>query len=94
MSDSGCAMFRLFYVCFRRLYVNYRYPYFFRCENTKKSVMHNVIASAAMIAPQIPSNPNIKGSSMTAASWNTSVRRKEISAEMRPLLRAVKKEDA
>ena len=77
----------------RNFCINYRYPYFFRCENTKKSVMHKVIASATMIAPQIPSNPRISGSSMTAANWNTSVRRNEISAEIKPLFNAVKKDE-
>ena len=55
--------------------------------------MHKVIASATMIAPQIPSNPRISGSSMTADNWNTSVRRNEINAEIKPLFNAEKKDE-
>ena len=55
--------------------------------------MHSVIASATMTAPQIPSNPKMSGNSKIAANWNTSVRRKEMSAEIRPLFNAVKKDE-
>ena len=38
----------------------------------------------------MPSMPNSIGSTMTAATWNTSVRRNEMSAETSPLVSAVK----
>ena len=41
----------------------------------------------------MPSSPQIRGSTVTARHWNTSVRRKEIMAEVIPSLRAVKKEE-
>ena len=39
----------------------------------------------------MPSIPKIKGRSKIAIIWKTNVRRKEITAEVRPSLRAVKK---
>ena len=50
--------------------------------------------SAAVMAYQMPSTPNRSGSRRTEEVWKTSVRRKEMAAEMRPLLSAVKNEDA
>ena len=41
----------------------------------------------------MPSTPQNRGKNITAAIWNTKVRRKEIAAETRPLLSAVKKEE-
>lgn len=39
----------------------------------------------------MPSSCQISGRRSTAKTWNTSVREEEISAEVRPSLRAVKK---
>ena len=50
--------------------------------------------SAAAMDSHIPSISQTSGSSITAALWKTSVRRKDISAEVRPSLSAVKNEDA
>ena len=49
--------------------------------------------SAAVIAHQMPSRSKKMGSIRTESTWNTSVRRKEIAADMPPLLRAVKNAD-
>ena len=51
------------------------------------------INSAATMENQMPSIPQISGKINTAADCNTSVLRKEIKAEMGPLLRAVKKDE-
>ena len=57
------------------------------------------IASAAMTDDQIPFIPlppaasKIRGITITATVWNTSVRKNEIMAETGPLLRAVKNEE-
>ena len=50
-------------------------------------------ASAATMDSQIPSTPQISGNTSTAATWNTSVRRKEMAADTSPLFSAVKKEE-
>ena len=47
-------------------------------------------ASAATTASHTPSSPISRGKSSTAAIWNTSARRNEISADTAPLFRAVK----
>lgn len=49
--------------------------------------------SAATVENQMPSMPQISGSRRTQAIWNIRVRRKEIAAEMKPLLSAVKNEE-
>ena len=49
--------------------------------------------SATVIAHQMPSRPKSAGSSSTHSVWNTSVRRKEIAAEIAPLLSAVKNDE-
>ena len=46
-----------------------------------------------MMETQIPSTPMIKGRIKTNEIWNTSVRQKEMIAEIIPLLSAVKKEE-
>ena len=51
------------------------------------------IISAATIEIHIPLILKKTGSISTAEIWNTSVRKNEISAEIRPLLSAVKKEE-
>ena len=48
------------------------------------------MASATRIENHTPSNPQTSGSSNTAADWNTSARKKEMAAEIRPLFSAVK----
>ena len=50
--------------------------------------------SPTVTESQMPSMPNSIGSTMTAATWNTSVRRNEMSAETSPLLSAVKNAEA
>ena len=50
------------------------------------------MASAVTIESQMPRRPRNSGSSSTASTWNTSVRKKAISADTRPSLSAVKKE--
>ena len=59
----------------------------------KLTVTHNVISSAIPIAPQIPLIPNNAGSKSSMIIWKTRVRRKEIAADITPLLNAVKKEE-
>lgn len=51
------------------------------------------INSAATMENHIPLISQMSGKISTAAIWNTSVRKNEINAETRPLLRAVKKEE-
>ena len=51
------------------------------------------VTSAATEESHMPFTPNIKGSSMTAADWKTSVRKKEIRAEVKPSPKAVKKDE-
>ena len=50
----------------------------------------NAAASAKTRAYQMPSMSSTMGSTSTANTRNTSVRRKEIAAEMAPLFNAVK----
>ena len=59
----------------------------------KEKVRITAMASAATTALQIPSTPQIRGKVSTANISKTRVRRKEIRAEIKPLLRAVKKLD-
>ena len=49
--------------------------------------------SATSIEYHIPSSPNIRGNSRTPSIWYTSVLIKEISAEIGPLLSAVKNDE-
>lgn len=49
------------------------------------------INSATTMEYQMPSMSKMLGRIKMAATWNTSVRRKEIRAEVRPSPRAVKK---
>lgn len=53
-----------------------------------------VSPSPTVTESQMPSMPNSIGSTMTAATWNTSVRKNEMSAETSPLLSAVKNAEA
>lgn len=53
-----------------------------------------VSPSPTVTESQMPSMPNSIGSTMTAATWNTSVRRNEMTAETSPLLSAVKNAEA
>ena len=46
-----------------------------------------------MTALHTPSTPQIMGRMSTAATWKTSVRAKEMRAEVSPSFRAVKKEE-
>ncbi len=50
-------------------------------------------SSATIMEIQIPSTSNTSGRSITAAIWNTSVLKNDISAETSPLLSAVKKDE-
>ena len=59
----------------------------------KKAVKHNVKSSAKATAIQIPLIPNKIGSVITTIIWNTSVLKKEIVADIRPLFSAVKNEE-
>ena len=56
-------------------------------------VTTTAINSATTTESQIPSIFHIKGIINTAAVWNKSVLKKDISAEVRPSLSAVKKEE-
>ena len=49
--------------------------------------------SATIIEHQIPSSPKIKGNSNTAPTSKIKVLMKEMTAEIKPLLRAVKNPD-
>ena len=49
--------------------------------------------SATEIDAQMPSIPKNPGRIKTAATWNTTVRRKDIAADTGPLLSAVKKDE-
>ena len=49
--------------------------------------------SAPTMDSHMPSSSQMSGNSITAASWNTSVRRKDISALVRPSLSAVKNDE-
>ena len=55
---------------------------------------NTAINSATTTEIQIPSIPQINGSSIMDALWKSIVRRNEISAEVRPSLNAVKKPEA
>ena len=57
----------------------------------KKSVTHRVSASATIIALQIPFISRKTGRIRIAPIWNTSVLINEITAEITPLFKAVKK---
>ena len=53
--------------------------------------MRKANISATVMAHQVPSTPSSRGRMGTEAVWNTSVRRKEMAAEIAPLFSAVKK---
>ena len=57
----------------------------------KNTPTATAMASATTIDHQMPSIPHTRGSSMTAAIWNTSVRKKEMMADVNPSFSAVKK---
>lgn len=57
------------------------------------SVTAAAASSAATIDTQIPSMSKISGRRITAATCSTKVLKKEISAEVRPSLSAVKKDE-
>lgn len=48
--------------------------------------------SAKAVDTHIPSISQIRGRSMTKATWKTMVLKNDATAEMRPLFRAIKKE--
>ena len=50
-------------------------------------------SSATTMDIQIPSSSNTSGNSITAAIWKTSVLKNDMSAEIRPLLSAVKNDE-
>lgn len=58
------------------------------------AVTIKVSSSAKRIDAQIPSIAKKTGRIKTALIWNTSVRKKEISADKRPLFNAVKNEES
>ena len=60
----------------------------------KNSVTQNASISAAVMDIQTPSSFQISGRRSTVEVWNTRVRINEIIAETRPLLSAVKKDEA
>lgn len=70
-----------------------QYWYFLLFVKTKLSENTTASASAAAVLIHIPSVPRIYGMRRTARTWKKSVREKEISADIRPLLSAVKSED-
>ena len=51
----------------------------------------NAAISAAVTDSQIPSSSRNAGRISTPAHWNTSVRKKEMAADTKPLFSAVKK---
>ena len=59
----------------------------------KPIVITNAINSANTTDNQIPSIPKTSGNRSTAPTWNTSVLKNEIIAEMIPLFNAVKKDE-
>ena len=59
----------------------------------KVSEIANANTSAAVMAHQMPSMSNSTGRTRTQQVWKSSVRRKEISADVSPSFRAVKKEE-
>ena len=61
--------------------------------NKNASEITNAKISAATFAPQRPSTPRKIGRIRTDSVWKISVRRKEIAAEIPPLLRAVKNDE-
>ena len=69
------------------------YLYFFRNPNRNAAVTKSANSSAAEMASQTPSMSKKMGRISTAATWKTSVRRKEMAADTPPLPRAVKKEE-
>ena len=50
--------------------------------------------SANNIANQMPFMPNINGNKNIIATWNTKVLKKDIKAEIKPLFKAVKNDEA
>ena len=59
----------------------------------KQIVVQTDIISENTIANQIPSIFQIRGKTITATTWNTKQRKNEINAEIKPLFKAVKKDD-
>lgn len=72
------------------IFIFYQYPNFLRFNTRKRSVTATAINSAATIEYHIPSRPKNSGKIITAALWNKSVLRNDISAEVRPSFKAVK----
>ena len=56
--------------------------------------IRDAITSDTVTAHQIPSIPNSRGKRITAPVWKTSALKKEMAADIPPLLSAVKKDDA
>lgn len=71
----------------------YQYPYFFLFTIRNNTVIITAIISAATIENHIPSIPQNKGNIKTAAIWNKSERRNDMSADVRPSLSAVKNDE-
>ena len=61
--------------------------------NKNRMVTIAASISAATVESHMPSSFQKRGKVRTVAHWKTKVRKKEISAEMIPLPRAVKKEE-
>ena len=57
------------------------------------AVTRTDMTSAATIDSQIPSSSQMSGKMSTAAIWNTSVRKNEMSAEVSPSPSAVKNDE-
>ena len=72
--------------------MNGTYEYTVRFFTQKNTVTAVAASSATIREYQMPSRPKIIGSSITAAIWQITVRTKEITADTRPLFRAVNME--
>ena len=75
------------------LRLHYIYWYFFLFAKRKQNTTIVAATSATTIEYHIPSRPKTIGKNTTATTWNTTVLRKEITAETTPSLRAVKNDE-
>ena len=75
------------------LLLHYIYLYFFLLIIIKVTVSTAAKASAVKTEIHTPSMPSNSGRIRTEATWNISVRINEMTADIRPLLRAVKKDE-
>lgn len=74
--------------------INYAYPYFFLFAEKQHIVRIRDRPSANTMESHIPLIPIRKGKHRTHIICRTRVRAKEISADIKPLLSAVKKDEA